>query len=119
MEVVARAKSRYVKISPTKLRPFIDAIRGKNVGTALIWLRTRPTARALPVIKALNSAWSNAKNHDSSLVEQSSAVVAVAKVDQGPTVKYHRPGSMGRSIVQRRRSSHIEIGVALTAAHSG
>jgi large subunit ribosomal protein L22 len=119
MEVVARAKSRYIKISPYKLRPFIDGIRGKNIGAALIWLRTRPTAKALPVIKALSSAWSNAKHRDSSLVEQGSAVVAIAKVDQGPTVKYHRPGSMGRSVVQRRRSSHIEIGVAVTAAHSG
>ena len=32
------AKARYVRISPYKLRPLADVVRGKNVAYALNWL---------------------------------------------------------------------------------
>ena len=114
--MVAKAKSRFVRISPFKLRPLVDGIRGKRVDQALAWLMTRPSQRGIVIIKTLNSAWANARGMDAALVKAESAVVALAKVDQGPTVRYYKPGAQGRSVAHRKRLSHIEIGVAGVAA---
>lgn len=116
--MVAKAKSRFVRISPYKLRPLVDGIRGKRVDLALAWLMTRPAQRGNVVIKTLNSAWANARVADASLAKAESAVVVLAKVDQGPTVRYYKPGAQGRSVTQRKRLSHIEIGVAGVAART-
>jgi large subunit ribosomal protein L22 len=31
------------------------------------------------------------------------------RIDQGPIIKYFKPGAMGRASMQRKRLSHIEI----------
>ena len=31
------------------------------------------------------------------------------RVDQGPVIKYFKPGAQGRANIQRKRMSHIEI----------
>ena len=41
------AKARYIRISPYKLRPYVDVIRGKNVKYALDWLASVPVQRSV------------------------------------------------------------------------
>ena len=101
------AKSKYVRVSPYKLRPIIDVIRGKSVLQALAYLKTHMTKRVRPIIKVIDSAYANAKNRD--VDSPDLLVVKTIFVDQGPVLKYYTPAAMGRASVQRKRLSHITV----------
>jgi len=101
------AKSKYVRVSPPKLRPLADVIRGKNVAYALSLLASYRTRRTVPMQKVLESAAANAKSLAN--VDVAGLTVKEIRVDQGPSVRYFKPGAMGRSNVYRRRFSHISV----------
>ncbi len=101
------AKARYIHVSPFKLRPLADVVRGKGVKYALQLLASFPTRRTVSVKKLIDSAVANAKNKAG--VEASSLMIKEIKVDQGPAMKYYKPGAMGRSGLQTKRFSHISI----------
>jgi len=101
------AKARYIRISPYKLRPLVDVLRGKDVQFALNWLSTCSLKRALPVKKLVESAAASAKNLQN--IEIDELVIRKICVDQGPSFRYFRPGAMGRSNPYRKRLSHISV----------
>lgn len=108
--MLSRAKSRYVRVSPYKLRPIADVIRGLSVDKALVWLKTHSIKRMRPVTKTLLSAYANAKSAKvDEGVSMESLVVKEIRVDQGPVVTYFKPGAMGRACLQQKRMSHLEI----------
>lgn len=102
-----KAIAKYIKTSPFKLRPIVDVIRGKNVQFAIDWLTVYPALKAASIRKLVQSAAANAKNLQE--IEANDLKVVEIKVDQGPTFKYVKPGSMGRSRVLRKRLSHITV----------
>jgi len=104
-----KAKSRYVRVSPYKLRPIVDVIRGGTVEKAVAFLKTYATKRVNPVLKLIESAYANAKNVDAKFSSASDLLVKEIRVDQGPVVKYYKPAAMGRSSIQRKRLSHMEV----------
>jgi len=104
-----KAKSRYIRVSPYKLRPMINVVRGKTVEETLAFLKTYATKRVRPVLKLVESAYANAKNLDSNVATTKDVFIKEIKVDQGPTIKYFKPAAMGRSAVQRKRLSHMEV----------
>lgn len=101
------AKTFHVRMSPYKLRPLADVVRGKNVSYALHWLATHPVRRATPVRKVIESAAGNAKNLKG--LEPQRLIVQEIRVDEGPVIRYFRPGAMGRANVQKKRLSHISV----------
>ena len=101
------ATARYIRVSPYKLRPVVDVIRGKNVDYALNWLSVQALKKVVPLKKVLESAIANAK--DRSDIDLSDLRIKEIKVDQGPVFKYFKPGAMGRANVQRKRQSHISV----------
>lgn len=101
------SKARYIRFSPYKLRPYVDVIRGKNVGHALNWLETCAVQRIVPIKKMLKSAAANAKQLKG--LEAQNLVIKDIRVDEGPVYKYFRPGAMGRANMQRRRFSHMRV----------
>ena len=107
--MLVRAKSKYIRISPYKLRSVVDVIRGYSVDKALAWLQTAALKRVVPVQKTLLSAYSNGKNLLAAEVPMNEFLIKEIKVDQGPVIKYFKPGAMGRASVQRRRLSHLQI----------
>lgn len=104
------AKARFIAISPYKLRPIADVIRGKNVHQALMWLSTCALKRVVPLKKAIESAAANALHQEG--IEANDLVIHNLFVDQGPIRRYFRPGAMGRSNIQRERKSHINVVLA-------
>lgn len=104
-----KAKSRFVQISPYKLRPIVDVIRGYSVDKALAWLNSCALRKVKPIAKTVYSAYSNGKNLDSTVKSPAEFYLKEIKIDQGPIVKYFKPGAMGRASIQRRRFSHIEV----------
>jgi large subunit ribosomal protein L22 len=101
------AKSRFLNISPFKLRPFADVVRGKNVEQAVRWLSTVMVKRSVPIKKLIESAAANAK--DLQNIAMSDLKIIDIRIDHGPMYKYFKPGAMGRSNPYRKRFSHASV----------
>lgn len=108
-----RASHKYAHMSAYKARRAADLIRGLDVNRALLVLEHDPTRGATYFKKVLRSAVANAAQDES--VDVNRLFVKDARVDQGPLVHGRprfRPGSMGRVMEIRRRTSHFRITVA-------
>jgi large subunit ribosomal protein L22 len=92
-----------------KVRRVVELIKGRNASEALAVLQFAPQAASEPVAKVLASAMANAENNMS--LDPSTLWVAVAYVDEGPTLKRFRPRAQGRAYRIRKRTSHITIEV--------
>lgn len=103
------AKSKYVRVSPYKLRPIADVIRGKSLAQSQAYLKTHMTKRVEPILKVLNSAYANTQNVSENKVSPEELVVKKIFVDQGPVLRYYKPAAMGRAAVQRKRLSQITV----------
>lgn len=108
MEVSAVAKD--TGISPRKVRPLVDMIRGKKVDEALTILRFAPTPAARIVAKVVKSAAANADNNFQ--MEPANLKIAVIFADEARTIKRFRPRARGRASPILRRSCHITVIVA-------
>jgi large subunit ribosomal protein L22 len=110
----ARATARYVRMAPMKVRRVVDLIRGMEARDALSVLQFAPQAASEPVAKVLASAVANAEHNQH--LDGDSLVVAVAYVDEGPTLKRFRPRAQGRAFRINKRTSHITIELESIAA---
>jgi len=105
MEV--KAKVRYLRVSPRKVRLVIDMIRGKNVAEALDILTFSNKWAKRPIVKLLDSAVANAKHNFS--LEEDNLYIKSIRADGGPMLKRWRPRAFGRASTIRKRTTHIEI----------
>lgn len=103
----AKAIVRHTRISASKLRRYVDLIRGQRYPAAVGILTFMPSPNAAVVKKTLESAGANAE--DSKNLAKDSLFVSGAWVDEGPTMKRWRAGSMGRARRIRKRSAHVTI----------
>lgn len=103
-----KARTRYLRMSPRKVRLVIDAVRGKTVAQARIQLRFMNKAAAEPVLKLINSAVANATNNFG-LAEEEGLRIKSLVADGGPILYRHRPVAMGRSTPIRKRTTHITL----------
>ncbi len=104
----ARAKARFVRVSPRKARLVVDMIRGENINRALNIVKFTQKRAARVVEKVLRSALANAQNNHG-IKNIDGLFVKEAYVDQGPTWKRVQPRAMGRAYRIKKRTSHITI----------
>ena len=103
----AKAVAKYVRMSPTKLAPITDLVRGKDLQEALTILKFTPGKASELVEKVVQSAAANAENnHD---MDVSKLYVAEIYANKGPTMKRWRAGAQGRAGMILKRSSHIGV----------
>jgi large subunit ribosomal protein L22 len=110
-----RASHRFARISPRKVRPLADLIRGKFADEALDILRYQPQRGARMLEKVLQSALGNAQDPDQTrgqVIDLDNLVISEARVDNGPMFKRIRPRARGMAFMIRKRMSHIHITVA-------
>jgi large subunit ribosomal protein L22 len=106
----ARAKSKYVRMSPRKIRRVLELVRGKRVDQALDMLHFTPKIAAIPIEKTIRSAVANLGNlEEGQRLDLNEIYITDAFVDQGPTLKRFRPMSMGRAGRIRKRTAHLTI----------
>ncbi len=105
-----RAVAKYIRISPRKLKPICDLVRGKNANEAMAILNFTPRKGARLMAKVLQSAMSNAENNHDMNVE--SLYVKEVYANQGPRMKRYKAGSHGRANPRLIRTSHIGVVVA-------
>jgi large subunit ribosomal protein L22 len=103
----ARAKARYVRVTPRKARRVVDLIRGMPADQAQATLAFATQSASDPVGKVLASAIANAEH--ARQLDASSLVVSRAWVDEGPTLKRFRPRAQGRGYRINKRTSHITV----------
>jgi large subunit ribosomal protein L22 len=102
----ARAKARYVRVTPRKARRVVDLIRGLPATDAQAVLQFAPQSASDPIGKVLASAIANAGQVQ---LDADSLVVSRAWVDEGPTLKRFRPRAQGRGYRINKRTSHITV----------
>ena len=103
----AKAVAKYVRMSPTKLAPITDLVRGKDLQEALTILKFTPGKASELVEKVVQSAAANAENnHD---MDVSKLYVAEIYANKGPTMKRWRAGAQRRAGMILKRSSHIGV----------
>jgi large subunit ribosomal protein L22 len=103
----ARAKARYIRVTPRKARRVVDLIRGMPADQAQATLKFAPQSASDPVGKVLDSAIANAAHQIH--LDASSLVVSRAWVDEGPTLKRFRPRAQGRGYRIEKKTSHITV----------
>ncbi|HLW61489.1 MAG TPA: 50S ribosomal protein L22 [bacterium] len=108
MEV--KAVARYVRISPRKVRPVMDLIKGKAVDEALAVLQFSPNRASRAVAKVVKSAAANAENNLE--LARDTLHVSRAYVDSGPSTRRMQARARGRADVIKKRSSHITVVVS-------
>jgi len=105
--MATRAVTKYVGISPQKVRQVIDQVRGMQAEQALAMLRHMTQSAAQPVAKTIASALANADENEG--LAREDMYVAVISADGAPLRKWRRFGARGRFKPIVRRSSHITV----------
>ena len=101
------AKVSYARVSVQKACFVLDAIRGKDVQTALAILAYNPRYASSVIEKLLKSAVANAENNNGLKAEN--LVVAECYANKGPTMERIHPRAQGRAYRIEKRTSHITI----------
>ena len=101
------AKLSYARVSVQKACFVLDAIRGKDVQTALGILEYNPRYASGLIKKLLESAIANAENNND--MSKENLYVAECYADQGPIMKRVQPRAQGRAYRIEKRMSHISI----------
>jgi large subunit ribosomal protein L22 len=102
-----KAKARYVRISPFKVRPVVDLVRGKDVSEATEILTLTHKKASSVIKKLIESAVANASLMED--IDVDTLFVGKIFVDEGPTWKRFRPRAMGRYNRIFKRTCHITV----------
>ena len=103
-----KAISRFLLVSPYKIRPVADLIRGKLYTDAVSLLDNMPHRGAKLIGKTLKSAGANALNLNRQL-DESSLLVKRVCVDDGPRMKRVWCRGRGRADMLLKRMSHVTV----------
>jgi large subunit ribosomal protein L22 len=112
-----RAITRYLLVSPFKIRPVADLVRRKPYTEAVSILENMPHKGARLIRKTMVSAASNALNRDKKLDEDMLYIKEI-KVDEGPRMKRVWFRGRGRADMLLKRMCHITV-VVDQAANAG
>jgi large subunit ribosomal protein L22 len=112
MEV--KAVSKYLRISPHKVRMMVDTLQGRPVQEALDALQFMPQKAAGLVAKVIRSALANADQRED--VDVDTLVIQSILADQGPSLKRFRARARGRGTRILKRTSHITVVLAEKSA---
>ena len=101
------AKLSYARVSVQKACFVLDAIRGKDVESALGILAYNPRYASSVIEKLLKSAIANAENNQGMSAEN--LYIEECYASQGPIMKRIKPRAQGRAYRIEKRMCHITI----------
>lgn len=104
--MIAQAKAKYIRVSPTKVRQVIDLVRGKDVRTSQALLTHINKGSTVLVEKVLNSAVSNAKQKG---LTEDQLFISKITADQAASWKRFRASAFGRASGIRKKTTHLTI----------
>ncbi len=100
------AKLSYARVSVQKACFVLDAIRGKDVQTALGILEYNPRYASGLIKKLLESAIANAEVKG---MNRENLYIAECYANKGPTMKRFQPRARGSAYRIEKRMSHITV----------
>ena len=103
-----RAVTRFLIVSPYKIRPVANLVRRKPYTEAVSLLESMPHKGARLIRKTVVSAASNALNRDKQL-EEDMLYIKEIKIDEGPRMKRVWFRGRGRADMLLRRMCHITV----------
>jgi large subunit ribosomal protein L22 len=103
----AKAVSKYLRLSPLKVRKVSAAIKGKPVGAALNMLKFMPQRAAKNLEKTIRSALANADQKPG--VDVDRLVVRNITADDGPVLKRWGTKARGRGTRILKPTCHITV----------
>jgi len=110
--MIAQAKAKFIRISPTKVRQVMDLMRDKDVLQAQALLSNLNKRPCEYLTKILNQAVANAKvkgfNPDNLYI---SRIIC----DGGPSWKRFKAAAFGRAAPIKKRTAHITIELEVKA----
>ncbi len=106
---LAIAKTKYISVSPFKLRRIADIVRRKPVPYAIGVLNNMSHKSARVLLKSLQSAVANA--NDKYSLNKENLVISYLVINEGPRQKRQKPRARGRMDIYKRRTSHVELHV--------
>ncbi|MCQ2508258.1 MAG: 50S ribosomal protein L22 [Dorea sp.] len=101
------AKLSYARVPVQKACFVLDAIRGKDVETALGILAYNPRNASTVIKKLLESAIANAENNNG--MDRKELYIAECYASDGPIMKRIKPRAQGRAYRIEKRMSHITV----------
>ena len=101
------AKLSYARVPVQKACFVLDAIRGKDVETALGILNYNPRNASTVIKKLLESAIANAENNNG--MNKEDLYIAECYASDGPIMKRIRPRAQGRAYRIEKRLSNITV----------
>ena len=101
------AISKYLRLSPHKVRRILTQIRGKTYSDAIMILEFMPYRPCTAIKKTLKSAANNAINHSGQTKEQ--LIISEAFANKGPTLKRFQPRAQGRAFKIHKPTCHITL----------
>jgi len=110
--IVSSAYTKYIRISPQKLRQAIDLVRGEKANQALLILAGSNKKAGAYAQKTLKSAISNAMQNPA--VKEDELFISKITADKGPMLKRYRAAAMGRATMIRHRTSHLKVELSKT-----
>ncbi len=106
--MIAKAISKYNRISPKKTRLLTRPLAGKTVQEAYAYLNHVNKRAAYLLRTVLTSAVNNALKKDPAL-QPGDLLISRITADSGPSLRRYRAASMGRASLIRKRTSHLTI----------
>jgi large subunit ribosomal protein L22 len=110
-----KAVTKYLLVSPHKIRPVADLIRRKTYPEAVSILEHMPHKGAKLIGKTVKSAASNALSRNKQLAEDMLYIREI-KIDDGPRMKRIWFRARGRADMLLKRFCHITVVVDETGA---
>lgn len=116
MQHEATATSKYLRLSPAKVRRVLDQIRGRNYQEALMILEFMPYRGCKIIKKLLESAAANAANNYG--YTKNSLIIQQAFANIGPKLKRFQPRAQGRAFKIHKPTCHITLKLTLTSLNN-
>ncbi len=104
-----RAKAKFIRISPKKVRLVADLVREMKTDKAIAQLNFTNKKATKPIKKLIDSAIANATNNYN--LDKNNLFVKEVWIDEGPTLHRWMPRAHGRATPIRKRTSHIALTV--------
>ncbi|OGB75205.1 50S ribosomal protein L22 [candidate division Kazan bacterium RIFCSPHIGHO2_01_FULL_49_10] len=101
------ASTKFVRISPKKVRPHLKDLRGKKVVPVLAALKFANTKSGQLLYKLIHSASANAANNYN--LKPDNLKIKILKVDEGPRFRRYWYRSHGSADLQMKRTSHLNV----------
>src|SRR3990167_8585040 len=101
------ASTKFVRISPKKVRPHLKDLRGKKVVPVLAALKFANTKSGQLLFKLIYSASANAANNYN--LKPDNLKIKILKVDEGPRFRRYWYRSHGSADLQMKRTSHLNV----------